>query len=143
MSEKKVVVFIVEGPSDEAALGTIMKEFFSSNEVQFIVVHGDITLKDYVSKNSILKKLWVKNFIIIFIYNCMYIFINKFIWIMIVVTIFTLLSQKENSLIKKYTMKITIVITGLINNLYSDNFPASAKVLIALKFCVFSKILNT
>lgn len=57
MSEKKVVVFIVEGPSDEAALGTIMKEFFSSNEVQFIVVHGDITLKDYVSKNSILKKI--------------------------------------------------------------------------------------
>lgn len=57
MSEKKVVVFIVEGPSDEAALGTIMKEYFSSNEVQFIVVHGDITLKDYVSDDSILKKI--------------------------------------------------------------------------------------
>lgn len=57
MSEKKVVVFIVEGPSDEAALGTIMKEYFSSNEVQFIVVHGDITLKDYVSGDDILKKI--------------------------------------------------------------------------------------
>lgn len=57
MSEKKVVVFIVEGPSDEAALGTIMKEYFSSNEVQFIVVHGDITLKDYVSSADILKKI--------------------------------------------------------------------------------------
>lgn len=57
MSEKKVVVFIVEGPSDEAALGTIMKEYFSSNEVQFIVVHGDITLKDYVSSDDILKKI--------------------------------------------------------------------------------------
>ena len=48
MTEKKVVIFIVEGPSDEAALGTIMKEYFASNEVQFVVVHGDITLKDYV-----------------------------------------------------------------------------------------------
>ena len=57
MSEKKVVVFIVEGPSDEAALGTIMKEYFSSNEVQFIVVQGDITLKDYVSSDNILKKI--------------------------------------------------------------------------------------
>lgn len=57
MSEKKVVVFIVEGPSDESALGTIMKEYFSSNEVQFIVVHGDITLKDYVSSADILKKI--------------------------------------------------------------------------------------
>ena len=57
MSEKKVVVFIVEGPSDEAALGTIMKGYFSSNEVQFVVVHGDITLKDYVSNDRILKKI--------------------------------------------------------------------------------------
>ncbi len=57
MSEKKVVVLIVEGTSDEAALGTIMKEYFSNNEVQFVVVHGDITLKDYVSSDSILKKL--------------------------------------------------------------------------------------
>lgn len=57
MSEKKVVAFIVEGPSDEAALGTIMKEYFSSNEVQFIVAHGDITLKDYVSTESILIKI--------------------------------------------------------------------------------------
>ncbi len=57
MSEKKVIAFIVEGPSDEAALGTIMKEYFSNNEVQFVVVHGDITLKDYVSNSDILKKI--------------------------------------------------------------------------------------
>lgn len=34
MNEKKVIVFIVEEPSDEAALGTIMKEYFSDDEVQ-------------------------------------------------------------------------------------------------------------
>lgn len=57
MNEKKVIAFIVEGPSDEAALGSIMKEYFSGNEVQFVVVHGDITLKDYVSMDNILIKI--------------------------------------------------------------------------------------
>ena len=57
MREKKVVVFIMEGPSDESALGTIMKEYFSSDEVQFIVIHGDITLKDYVSVDNIIKSI--------------------------------------------------------------------------------------
>lgn len=57
MSEKKVIVFIVEGPSDEAALGTIMEDYFSSNKVRFVVVHGDITLKDYVSVDDVLKKI--------------------------------------------------------------------------------------
>ena len=57
MTEKKVIAFIVEDPSDEAALGTIMKEHFSSNEVRFVVVHGDITLNDYVSHNNIVKKI--------------------------------------------------------------------------------------
>ena len=47
----------MEGPSDEAAIGTIMKEYFSNNEVQFVVVHGDITLKDYVSIDDILIKI--------------------------------------------------------------------------------------
>lgn len=57
MNEKKVVAFIVEGSSDEAALGTIMKEYFSSNEVQFVVIHGDITLQDYISIDNILIKI--------------------------------------------------------------------------------------
>lgn len=57
MNEKKVIAFIVERPSEEAALGSIMKEFFSSNEVQFVVVHGDITLKDYVSVDTIRSKI--------------------------------------------------------------------------------------
>ena len=34
-----------------------VKEYFSGNEVQFVVVHGDITLKDYVSTDSILTKI--------------------------------------------------------------------------------------
>lgn len=57
MNEKKVIAFLVEGPSEEAALGSIMKEFFFRNEVQFIVVHGDITLKDYVSVDTIRNRI--------------------------------------------------------------------------------------
>ena len=57
MKEKKVVAFIVEGPSDEAAIGSLMKEYFSDNEVQFVVVHGDITLKNYASADNIKSKI--------------------------------------------------------------------------------------
>lgn len=52
-----MIVFIVEGASDEAALGSVMKEYFSGDEVQFVVVHGDITLKDYVSADNIIIKI--------------------------------------------------------------------------------------
>lgn len=57
MIEKKVVVVIVEGPSEESALGSILKEYFSNEEVQFAVVHGDITTADYVSTDNIVKRI--------------------------------------------------------------------------------------
>lgn len=57
MREKKVVAVIMEGPSDEAALGSVLKEHYSSNEVQFVVVHGDITAEDYSSTDNIISKI--------------------------------------------------------------------------------------
>lgn len=57
MNEKKVIAVIVEGPSEEAALGPVMKEYFSNDEVQFVVVHGDITTADYTSVNNIIIKI--------------------------------------------------------------------------------------
>ena len=53
MSEKKVILLIVEGPSDEAALGTIMEEYFNSEYIKFLVVHGDITVKDSVTNKFV------------------------------------------------------------------------------------------
>ena len=50
---KKVIAVIVEGPSDESAIGGIFKEFFSSEEVHFEVVHGDITTKNYVEVDNV------------------------------------------------------------------------------------------
>lgn len=57
MSEKKVIAVIVEGPSEEAALGPILKKYFASEEVQFAVVHGDITLCDNVTTDTIISKV--------------------------------------------------------------------------------------
>lgn len=53
MNEKKVVTVIVEGPSDENAIGGILKEFFSWEEVQFAVVHGDITSNYSTTKENV------------------------------------------------------------------------------------------
>ena len=55
--EKQVILFIAEGPSDEAALGTIMAECFSNDRVRFHVVHGDITTRDYVDIGGIVSKI--------------------------------------------------------------------------------------
>ena len=57
MNEKKVVVVIVEGPSDENAIGGILKDFFSSKEVQFAVVHGDITSRYETTKENVVSKV--------------------------------------------------------------------------------------
>ncbi|MDU6629399.1 MAG: hypothetical protein E6496_03245 [Lachnoanaerobaculum sp.] len=55
--EKKVVMVIVEGPSDENAIGGVLKEYFSSKEVQFAVVHGDITSDFATTKDNVLIKI--------------------------------------------------------------------------------------
>lgn len=57
MSEKKVIVVIVEGPSDENAIGGILKEYFSSEEVQFAVVHGDITSDEFTVVDNVVMKI--------------------------------------------------------------------------------------
>lgn len=43
MKRKKVVLIIVEGPSDEEALGAILSRYFDENEVRVYVRRGDIT----------------------------------------------------------------------------------------------------
>lgn len=57
MSEKKVILFIVEGLSDKAALGTIMEEYFNNEDIKFLIVHGDITIKNYITKDNAIVKV--------------------------------------------------------------------------------------
>lgn len=49
---KKVVLFIVEGPTDEDALSPILKRIFQNDEVRFHVVHGDVTIKDGIKPQN-------------------------------------------------------------------------------------------
>ena len=49
---KKVVFVIVEGPTDEDALSSVLKQIFSSAEVHFHVIHGDITTEDAITANN-------------------------------------------------------------------------------------------
>ena len=43
VARKKIVFVIVEGPSDEEALGVILSRLYSSDEVYVHIAHGDIT----------------------------------------------------------------------------------------------------
>lgn len=40
---KKVILLIVDGPTDEIALGPILKKIYDKNDVLFHVIHGDMT----------------------------------------------------------------------------------------------------
>lgn len=42
-SSKKVMLFIVEGPTDEDTLSPVLKKLFQNAQVRFHVVHGDIS----------------------------------------------------------------------------------------------------
>lgn len=53
MAKKKIMLFIVEGPTDETALSTVLSRIFSSDTVKFQVVHGDVLTKDFVKPNQI------------------------------------------------------------------------------------------
>lgn len=56
-SNKKVMIFIVEGPSDEAALGSVLKEYFSSDELSFYVTHGDITSRPGITGDNVIREI--------------------------------------------------------------------------------------
>lgn len=53
MAKKKIMLFIVEGPTEETSLSTVLSRIFSSDTVRFQVVHGDILTKDFVTPDKI------------------------------------------------------------------------------------------
>ena len=58
MAKKKVMLFIVEGPTDETSLSTVLNRIFSSSTVKFQVVHGDILTRDFTSSDKIVAAVW-------------------------------------------------------------------------------------
>lgn len=57
MERRKVVLVIVEGPSDEMAIGIPLKQFFDESRFMVHVVHGDITSQFGVNAGNIKVKL--------------------------------------------------------------------------------------
>ena len=57
MASKKVIFIIVEGPSDESALGFQFDHFFEKDKVFVDVIHGDITTLEGVSFSNIINKI--------------------------------------------------------------------------------------
>ena len=50
---KKIVLFIVEGITDEVSLALGFSELMNSNEVRFELTHGDITTRDSIQVNTV------------------------------------------------------------------------------------------
>lgn len=57
MPRKKILFVIVEGPSDDAALGVLLSRFFDSNVVHIHVMHCDITTELGVTPNNIVSNI--------------------------------------------------------------------------------------
>lgn len=57
MKSKKILFVIVEGPSDEEALGVLFNRIFDRNVVYVHVVHADITTKTGITPANIVSKV--------------------------------------------------------------------------------------
>ena len=54
---KKVILFIVEGPTDADTLSPVLKKIFKPGDIHFHVVHGDITTVKKSSYDAVMKRL--------------------------------------------------------------------------------------
>ncbi|MDO4338340.1 MAG: hypothetical protein Q4C91_09665 [Eubacteriales bacterium] len=57
MARKKIVFVIVEGPSDDEALGVILNRLYDRNAVHVEITHGDITSDLSVTQGNIAAKI--------------------------------------------------------------------------------------
>lgn len=57
MARKKVVFVIVEGASDETALGIVLNQVFDKESVHVHIMHGDITTRTGVNSQNIVAKV--------------------------------------------------------------------------------------
>lgn len=57
MSRKKIVFVLVEGPSDEEALGVLFNRIYDKNAIYVHVMHCDITTEPGVSSHNIVAKI--------------------------------------------------------------------------------------
>jgi len=56
-SSKKIILFIVEGITDQTCLGMALNSLLTSNSIKFAITYGDITTKAGASPATIVKSL--------------------------------------------------------------------------------------
>lgn len=57
LARRKVVFVIVEGPSDETALGITLKQVFDKESVYVHIMHGDITTRNGATSQNVVSKI--------------------------------------------------------------------------------------
>lgn len=57
MARRKVVLVIVEGPSDDVALGVMLNQIYDKDSVHVHIMHGDITTQKDVNSQNIISKI--------------------------------------------------------------------------------------
>ncbi|MBS6195964.1 MAG: hypothetical protein KH828_10345 [Clostridiales bacterium] len=57
MARRKVVLVIVEGPSDDAALGVMLNQIYEKDSVYVHIMHGDLTTRNGVTSQNIISKI--------------------------------------------------------------------------------------
>lgn len=57
MARKKIVLVIVEGPSDDVALGMTLSKVYDKDTIYVHIMHGDITTKRGIKSQNIVAKL--------------------------------------------------------------------------------------
>ena len=57
MAKRKIVFVIVEGPSDDEALGVLLAKIYDKDSVYVHIMHGDITTQAGVTSSNIVSKV--------------------------------------------------------------------------------------
>ena len=57
MPRKKIVFIIVEGPSDQEALGAVLSNLYPSDQIYLHIVHGDITTARNITADKIVAEI--------------------------------------------------------------------------------------
>ena len=57
MARKKIVFVIVEGVSDDEALGVLLEKIYDKNSVYVHITHGDITTEPGINHSNVLNKV--------------------------------------------------------------------------------------
>lgn len=54
---RKLILFLVEGETDKTSFGLVFSEIFEDEQIEFQIVHGDITTRNRVNSGNVIRKI--------------------------------------------------------------------------------------